>query len=55
MHPEQAALSKLLGDYDYLYLNGENIPNVRERNLSWINTITREFAGKPAATTASAV
>jgi broad specificity phosphatase PhoE len=46
MHPEQAQLSKLLGDYDYRYLNGENIPDVRERNLSWINTITREFAGK---------
>jgi broad specificity phosphatase PhoE len=46
MHPEQAELYKLLGDYDYRYLNGENIPDVRQRNLSWITTITREFAGK---------
>ena len=46
MHPEQAALYKLLGEYDYRYLNGENIPDVRLRNLSWISTITRECAGK---------
>ncbi|MGA3223271.1 MAG: histidine phosphatase family protein [Acidobacteriaceae bacterium] len=46
MHPEQAELYKLLGDYDYRFLNGENIPDVRQRNLSWITTITREFAGK---------
>jgi broad specificity phosphatase PhoE len=46
MHPEQAELYKLLGDYDYRFLNGENIPDVRQRNLSWIATMTREFAGK---------
>jgi broad specificity phosphatase PhoE len=46
LHPDQAALYKLLGDYDYRYLNGENIPDVRQRNLSWISTMTREFAGK---------
>ena len=46
MHPEQAELYKLLGDYDYRFLNGENIPDVRQRNLSWITTMTREFAGK---------
>jgi broad specificity phosphatase PhoE len=46
LHPEQAELHKLLGEYDYRYLNGENIPDVRQRNLSWITTITREFAGK---------
>jgi broad specificity phosphatase PhoE len=45
-YPEQAELYKLLGDYDYRFLNGENIPDVRQRNLSWITTITREFAGK---------
>jgi broad specificity phosphatase PhoE len=46
LHSEQAALHKLLGEYDYRFLNGENIPDVRQRNLSWITTITREFAGK---------
>jgi len=46
LHPEQAELHMLLGEYDYRYLNGENIPDVRQRNLSWITTITREFAGK---------
>ena len=46
MHPEQAELYKLLGDYDYRFLSGENIPDVRQRNLSWITTMTREFAGK---------
>jgi broad specificity phosphatase PhoE len=46
MHPEQAELNTLLGEYDYRFLNGENIPDVRERNLSWITTLTREFSGK---------
>jgi Histidine phosphatase superfamily (branch 1) len=46
MHPEQAELYKLLGEYDYHFLNSENIPDVRQRNLSWITTITREFTGK---------
>lgn len=46
MHPEQGELYALLGDYDYRFLNGENIPDVRQRNRSWITTITREFAGK---------
>ena len=46
MHPEQRELQKLLGDYDYRFLNGENVPDVRQRNLSWMTTITREFAGK---------
>ncbi len=46
MHPEQGALRRLLGPYDYRYLNGENIPDVRQRNLSWITTLIREFAEK---------
>jgi broad specificity phosphatase PhoE len=46
MHPEQDELHKLIGEYDYRFLNGENIPDVRQRNLSWITTLTREFAGK---------
>jgi broad specificity phosphatase PhoE len=31
--------------YDYRFLNRENIPDVRQRNLPRITTITREFAG----------
>ncbi len=50
LHPEQGALSDLVGDYDYRFLNGENIPDVRQRNLSWITTLTREFAGKRVMT-----
>jgi len=46
LHPEQAELQLLLGEYDYRFLNGENIPDVRQRTHSWIATLTREFAGK---------
>ena len=46
IHPEQGALHRLLGEYDYRFVNGENIPDVRQRNLSWIATLTREFSGK---------
>jgi broad specificity phosphatase PhoE len=46
MHPEQGDLHRLLRDYDYRFLNGENVPDVRQRNLSWLATLTREFAGK---------
>jgi broad specificity phosphatase PhoE len=46
MHPDQAKLADLLGEYDYRFLNGENIPDVRQRNLSWITTLTRDFCGK---------
>jgi len=45
-HPDQALLQQLVGIYDYRFLNGENIPDVRQRNLSWITTLTREFSGK---------
>ena len=38
MHPEQGELHGLLGEYDYRFVNGENIPDVRQRNLSWITT-----------------
>jgi broad specificity phosphatase PhoE len=46
MHPEQEQLQVLIGEYDYRFLNGENIPDVRQRTHSWIATLTREFAGK---------
>jgi broad specificity phosphatase PhoE len=45
MQPEQRLLFDLLGDYDYRFLNGENIPDVRQRTRSWFSTLTREFAG----------
>lgn len=45
-HPGQGELETLLGQYHYRPLNGENIPDVRLRNLSWISTLTREFPGK---------
>lgn len=46
LNPAQGRLHDLLGDYDYRFLNGENIPDVRQRTHSWITTITREFAGQ---------
>jgi broad specificity phosphatase PhoE len=46
MHPEQAKLQALIGEYDYRFVNGENIPDVRQRTHSWMTTLTREFAGK---------
>ena len=46
LHPDQYHLNKLQGSYRYCYPQGENIPNVRLRNLSWFNTLTRDFASK---------
>jgi len=46
LHPEQGELQRRLGEYDYRFLNGENIPDVRQRNLSWLATLTREFSSK---------
>lgn len=46
MHPEQGELQRRLGEYDYRYLNGENIPDIRLRNLSWLATLTRDFSGQ---------
>lgn len=46
LHPQQRRLYHLEGRYYYRYPQGENVPDVRERNRSWINTLVREFAGK---------
>ena len=46
LHPEQATLYGIEGPYWYRYPQGESIPDVRERNRSWINTVTRDFAEK---------
>ena len=46
LYPEQKALRKLQGPYWYRYPQGENVPDVRGRNRSWLGTITRDYAGK---------
>ena len=46
LHPEQRQLLKLEGAYWYRYPQGESVPDVRERNRSWMNSITRDFVGK---------
>ena len=46
LHPEQEALYKMEGPYWYRYPQGENIPDVRERNRSWTKTLVRDFAEK---------
>ncbi len=44
LHPEQAALRKLEGAYWYRYPQGESVPDMRERNRSWMGTVVRDFA-----------
>jgi broad specificity phosphatase PhoE len=46
LHPEQRRLRELLGPYWYQYPQGESVPMVRERNRSWMTTLTRDFAEK---------
>jgi len=46
LHPEQRALHKIEGPYWYRYPQGESVPDVRERNRSWISTLVREYSGK---------
>jgi broad specificity phosphatase PhoE len=46
LHPEQRELYELEGSYWYRYPQGENVPDVRERNRAWKTTLVREFAGK---------
>ncbi len=43
MHPEQEQLRNLQGPYWYRYPQGENVPDVRERLRSFLNTITRDY------------
>ena len=44
LHPEQGLLYKVEGPYYYRYPQGESVPDVRERNRSWITTVVRDFA-----------
>lgn len=46
MHPEQRALYDAQGAYWYRFLQGENVPDVRERTRSWIGTVVREHTGQ---------
>lgn len=46
LHPEQEQLKEKEGPYWYRNPQGENVPDVRERNRSVLNTITRDFAGQ---------
>ena len=46
LHPDQEALYELEGPYWYRYPQGENVPDVRDRNRSWLSTLTRDFAEK---------
>ncbi len=45
-HPEQKMLYEKEGRYAYRYPQGENVPDVRSRNRSWLTTLTRDFPGK---------
>jgi broad specificity phosphatase PhoE len=46
LHPEQKKLYDLEGPYWYRFPQGENIPDVRTRNRSWMTSLTRDFAEK---------
>lgn len=46
LHPKQRRLYEQEGMYWYRYPQGENVPDVRQRNLLVINTITRDWAGQ---------
>jgi len=49
-HPDQKLLRAQEGAYWYRFPQGENVPDVRLRNRSWISTLIREFAGKKVLT-----
>ena len=46
LHPEQKFLYEKEGRYWYRHMQGESVCDVRDRALSWMNTIIRDFAGK---------
>ncbi|HAU07849.1 MAG: hypothetical protein UW46_C0001G0005 [Candidatus Yanofskybacteria bacterium GW2011_GWF1_44_227] len=46
LQPEQAALFRMEGDYEYKFLNGENKSDVRDRARSFVETLIREHAGE---------
>jgi len=46
IHPEQRELRAIEGSYWYRYPQGENVPDVRNRNRLWQQTVMRDFAEK---------
>jgi broad specificity phosphatase PhoE len=46
LYPDQYKLYKMQGAYWYRWPQGENIPDVRQRNRSWVTTLTRDFANQ---------
>jgi broad specificity phosphatase PhoE len=46
IYPDQRRLHDQDDIYWYRYPQGENVPDVRDRNRSWLNTMVRDFADK---------
>ncbi len=46
LHPEQKKMYDREGRYWYRYPQGENVPDVRQRDLLWMSTVIRDFAKK---------
>jgi broad specificity phosphatase PhoE len=46
LYPEQRLLREQMGPYWYRHPQGENVPDVRERNRSLTTTLVRDFSGK---------
>lgn len=45
-YPDQKDLYDALGDYWYVYPQGENRPMLRDRLRAWLSTLTRDFKDK---------
>lgn len=43
---QQKLLRDIEGPYWYRYPQGENVPDIRERNRSWLGTLSRDFKRK---------
>ena len=46
LNPDQHKLRKIEGPYWYRFPQGENVPDVRERNRSWMNMVVQNYSGK---------
>lgn len=44
LHPEQDLLRAVQGPYWYRYPQGENVPDIRERDRSMLGTYTRDYS-----------
>jgi broad specificity phosphatase PhoE len=44
LHPDQLELFQQLGPYWYRCAQGENVPDVRSRNRSWMTSLVRDFS-----------